>query len=172
MAGKSTPLPGRPPWLGFLPDFLFDVDRRPERYILKAWLLALGPSILLSIVVNLIFHPQTQPDLRLHGIGDILLIVVASPVIETFILALVLAGLTRLFSAGPAAAASAVLWGLAHSSAAPVWGLVVWWPFLVMSIAWLTWLHAGFLRAIFVTVSIHALQNCFGVLIAVLFGHT
>jgi len=172
MAGKSMQFPGRPPWLGFLPDFLFDVDDWPERYILKAWVLALVPSILLSVVVGLILHPQTQPDLHLNGVGNILLVVVASPVIETFILALVLAGLTRLLSAGPAAAASALLWGLAHSSAAPAWGLVVWWPFLIMSIAYLTWLHTGFLRAIFVTVGIHALHNCFGVLLAVLLGHT
>jgi hypothetical protein len=51
------------------------------------------------------------------------------------------------------------LWGVAHSLAAPLWGLIVWWPFLIFSIALLTWRERGLLPAIAVVTTIHGLQN-------------
>ena len=42
---------------------------------------------------------------------------------------------------------------------APAWGLIAWWGFLILSIAFLTWRRAGPGRAILVVFAIHALQN-------------
>jgi membrane protease YdiL (CAAX protease family) len=168
MADESAHLPGRPLWLAFLPDFLFEIDPKPVRYVLKAWLLVLLPTMFLSGAVNLLLHPARQPNVPVAGAAEILFLVVATPVLETLIMALVLAGLSRLMSAGPAATASAILWGLLHGMAAPAWGLVAWWPFLIMSIAFLTWRHLGLSPALTIAASIHALQNGFAAAILVL----
>ena len=54
---------------------------------------------------------------------------------------------------------SAVLWGIAHSLAAPTWGLVIWWPFLIFSAQFVVWRtrHIGW--AFFIPFATHALQN-------------
>ena len=53
----------------------------------------------------------------------------------------------------------AALWGVLHSLVAARWGLVVWWPFLIFSIAYLTWRPLGYWRAVGVVTAIHLLQN-------------
>jgi membrane protease YdiL (CAAX protease family) len=161
----AADLPERPAYLGWLPEFLFRTDPVPERYILKAWLLALVPSLLLSGIQGWLLPglrgPDLQADLQRLPLFLFLLIVV-SPVFETLILLPMVLFLRRLFGAGPAIVASAVLWGVAHSLEAPGWGLVVWWPFLIMSVALFTWRAEGLGKATAVVISIHALQNLVG----------
>jgi membrane protease YdiL (CAAX protease family) len=154
-------LPRWPGYLTWLPRFLFDTDTVPERYIGKAWLLALLPSMALSLAVNLAAPQASHPSFTIDGPTAILLMVVVGPILETLIMILPLLGLNRLFGPGTAALGSALLWGIAHSLTAPAWGLVIWWPFLIMSIAFLTWRRAGLGRAIMVVFAIHALQNGF-----------
>ena len=57
---QGGPLPGRPAYLRFLPDFLFHADDHKARFVVKAWLLALIQSLLLSIAVSLL-APNAQP---------------------------------------------------------------------------------------------------------------
>lgn len=157
-----SPLPGRPAYLRLLPDFLFSIDEVKSRYIVRAWLVSLLPSIALSMLVAALAPQAEKPDLAVDGAASILMIVIAAPVIETLILVGPLLLLDRFLGAGPAVVANAGLWGLAHSLSAPTWGLVVWWPFLVMSIALLTWRPAGLPLAMLIVASIHALQNSVG----------
>jgi hypothetical protein len=156
-------LPGRPAYLAWLPAFLFRSDEHPARYILKAWLLSLGPSLALGVLSGLLFPDLARPDFPMEiGLPKLLfLLVVVSPVVETLILLPLVLVLNRLFGAGPAVAASALLWAGAHSLQAAGWGLVVWWPFLIMSIALLTWRPRGVWGATGIAIAIHALQNGF-----------
>lgn len=156
-------LPRWPDYLTWLPRFLFDTDKVPERYIGKAWLVALLPSMALSALVSQVAPQGSHPSIHIYGLVSVLLIVVVSPILETLLMIPPLLGLNRLFGPGIAVVASALLWGAAHSLSAPAWGLVVWWPFLVLSIALLTWRRAGLGRAILVVFAIHALQNGLGV---------
>ncbi|MBV8685921.1 MAG: hypothetical protein JO013_00010 [Alphaproteobacteria bacterium] len=160
---------GRPRYLAWLPAFLFRADGPAWRYVLMAWPLTLVPSLALGLVFGLLFPDLARPDFPL-GIGLpflLFLLVVVSPVVETLILLPVVLLLQRLFGSGPAAIVSAGLWALAHSLEAAGWGLVVWWPFLIMSITLLTWRARGLGAALGVTVAIHALQNAVAALLLV-----
>ncbi len=150
----------RPPYLRFLPRFLFSADGHPAAYIVKAWLLALLPSLALAAAVGSVAPPGTQtPDIEVQGSMPLLLLIVIGPFLETLILAVMALVLNRLVGAGPAVVLCAILWGIAHSFGAPVWGLIVWWPFLIFSVALLAWRGRGILLAIVVVTVIHGLQN-------------
>jgi membrane protease YdiL (CAAX protease family) len=164
----ESALPGRPAYLGWLPRFLFETDSVLPRYVAKAWLLALLPSIALSALVRQVAADAAAPQFPGDPTTLALLVVFVGPALETLLLAVPLLLLNRLFGLGPAVIGSALLWGLAHSLVAPVWGLVIWWPFLVMSIAFLTWRREGLVKALGVAFAIHALQNGFAVLLMLL----
>jgi hypothetical protein len=100
------------------------------------------------------------PQFEATGLTLMLLLVVVSPVLETLLMIPPLLILERL--AGPRAAivGNAILWGVLHSLAAPLWGLVVWWPFLILSAIFLAWRsERGLGTAILMTTAVHALQN-------------
>jgi membrane protease YdiL (CAAX protease family) len=161
----ESALPGRPAYLAWLPRVLFETDSVLPRYVAKAWLLALLPSIALSALVRQVAADAAAPQFPGDPTTLALLVVFVGPALETVLLAVPLLLLNRLFGPGPAVIGSALLWGLAHSLVAPVWGLVIWWPFLVMSIALLTWRRDGLVKAMGVAFAIHALQNGFAVLL-------
>jgi membrane protease YdiL (CAAX protease family) len=158
---EAIPAPARPLYLRPLPDFLFRADGRRGIYILKAWLLALLPSLVLAQLISSVLPDSQLPDLPPIDLLGFLALVVFAPMVETLLMVLPLLLLQRLFGPGPAVLLSAVGWGIVHSLAAPMWGLVVWWPLLVMSIALLTWRERGIWVAMAVVVAIHALQNGF-----------
>lgn len=161
----------RPAGSAWLPAFLFRAERWPA-YVLKAWLLALIPSIALAALVAVAlpqagapdFGPAEAPvDKAVLAIGLVLI----GPFLETLIMALGLTLFRALAGVTGAVVLSALFWGLLHSfgpmlaggEAIPVWGLVVWWPFLILSIAYLTWRPRGFGLAIGTATVIHGLQN-------------
>lgn len=154
----SPQLPGRPRYLAFLPDFLFVADDK-ARYVVKAWLLALLPTFLLSIGVDLLFPQADSPEFAFDGPLLLFSLVVAAPFLETLLMIPPLLLLDRWAGPGPAVVASAVSWGVVHSLEVPVWGLVAWWPFLVLSIAFLTWRAQGIGIAILLVTVIHGLHN-------------
>jgi len=158
-------LPGRPAYLEWLPRFLFEIDPFPPRYIARAWLTALLPSIALSVLVRWIAADAATPQFPGEAGSLVLFVVFVGPALETLLLALPLLALTRLLGPGPAVIGSALLWAVVHSLVVAVWGLVIWWPFLIMSIAFLTWRREGLGKALGVAFAIHALQNGFAVLL-------
>ena len=54
---------------------------------------------------------------------------------------------------------SSIGWGIAHSLAAPIWGLIIWWPFLIFSTLYVTWRVKGKLNAVALVAIVHALNN-------------
>ncbi|HYI41500.1 MAG TPA: hypothetical protein VE053_14395 [Allosphingosinicella sp.] len=163
-------LPGRPAYLAWLPRFLFETDSFAPRYVARAWLAALLPSIALSALVRLIAADAAAPQFPGEAQSLILLVVFVGPALETLLLALPLLLLDRLLGPGPAVVGSALIWAVVHSLIVATWGLVIWWPFLIMSIAFLTWRREGLLPALGVAFAIHALQNGFAVLLILLAG--
>ncbi|HEX8308525.1 MAG TPA: hypothetical protein VF645_08915 [Allosphingosinicella sp.] len=160
---SDSALSERPSYLGWLPRFLFETDPFAPRYVVKAWLLALLPSIALSALVRLAVAGAAAPQFPGEPARLVLFVVFVGPALETLLLALPLLALNRRFGLGPAVAGSALIWAGIHSLVAPIWGLVIWWPFLIMSIAFLTWRRDGLVKALGVAFAIHALQNGFAV---------
>jgi membrane protease YdiL (CAAX protease family) len=156
----STSLKEPPSYLRFLPRFLFTQDRPAASFILKAWLVALLPSLALSSLVGFLASPTAKtPDIPVDGSTSFLLLTIVGPLLETLILAPMVFGLRRVIGPGPAAIVSALIWAGAHSLVAPIWGLIVWWPFLIFGIVLMTWRDRGFVAAIAVVTAIHGLQN-------------
>jgi hypothetical protein len=85
--------------------------------------------------------------------------VVFAPAVETLIMGAVLL-ILLLFLPRPAAIiVSAAGWGVAHSLVAPIWGVVIWWPFLVFSTLFVAWRRRSLMLAFLLPMCVHALQN-------------
>ena len=111
------------------------------------------------MVVSSLLPRVAGPTFPVNGVSTLLLLVVFAPLIETLIMAAALEILLLLLPARLAIAASAVGWGLAHSWAAPAWGLVIWWPFLIFSTLYVTWRGQGRVLAMGIVFAVHALNN-------------
>ena len=162
LASRSTGWPdGRPAALSFLPRFLFGETTPAWRYGLFAWPLVTLPSLALGWLASRLLPglagPQIAGDTSVWVVA--VAVVVVSPFLETLLMTGPVVLLDRWFGSFVAVIGSAALWGVAHSLAAARWGLVIWWPFLIFSIAYLTWRGRGYWRAVGVVFAVHALNN-------------
>lgn len=149
---------GRGP-LRVLPALLF-ADRRPVLSILVAFALTIAGSFLLGALVTQLAPEGAGPDLG--GAPPLVLLVglaLVSPFLETLLMGGILGLLIRRMRAWQAAVASAAIWGVLHSLLATWWGVVVWWPFLIFSVVWITWRPRGWWTATVIVTAVHALQN-------------
>lgn len=149
---------GRGP-LRFLPSVIFD-DRRPIRAIVVAFVLTIAGSFTLGMLVTSVAANGAGPDLgKAPPVVLVVGLALVSPLLETLLMGVILDQLRRGLAAWQASVASAVLWGVLHSLLAPWWGVVIWWPFLIFSVLWLTWRPRGFWIATAVVTAVHVLQN-------------
>lgn len=134
------------------------------RSILNGWAVAFLPSVALSALVNTVAErfpsslTPAQPDFP-AGAMALFALVIFAPLVETLIMGIVLVGLLRVVSPSKAVLLSAFGWGVAHSLAAPAWGLVVWWPFLIFSALFVAWRRRGFALAVLIVTAVHGLHN-------------
>lgn len=147
----------------FLPLFLAGRADPLPLYILKTWLLVFLPSVVISGAIGLGagalgFEPQV-PDLPTVTPFDFFALVVLAPVLETLIMLVPLLLMNRLFGGTAAVLLSATGWAIAHSLHAPMWGFVIWWPFLVFSALILIWRDRGLWVAAGIVMLVHGLQN-------------
>src|SRR5690349_21002932 len=101
MIPASTPAE-RPAYLAFLPAFLFRPEGSRLAYVLKAWLLVLLPSLLLSMTVKVSVPSAQGPELPISGPVMVALIALAGPFVETLIMAGYLLILRRFMGFAPA----------------------------------------------------------------------
>lgn len=151
--GSGTPL-------RFLPIAL-RLPRRPLVAIAVGWLTSFPASMVLAAIGSLILPAGSGPQFHVSGGAAIFALVLFSPVVETLIMGTVLLLLLRIVPPAAAIALSSVGWGIAHSLAAPIWGLVIWWPFLIFSTLFVTWRSRSLILAFAIPMSVHALQNLF-----------
>lgn len=162
-----------PSYLRRLPRFIFVPDPNVARYVVRAFALDTLPSIAIAILLSALigdsYSSRHVRNLPAFVIGALLL----APILETLMLALWLSLLRRLIGRGPAVVASAATWGILHAltNSLPN-GLVVWWGFLIMSIAYVTWSASGRWRAFAIVAAMHALNNGTAVAFLLLAGST
>ena len=158
---RTFPTRRAPPWappITLLPSPIRE-PRSAWRSILVGWLTTFLPSLVLGTIVTKLLPNVTQPQLPISNWLGVFLMVVFAPVTETLIMVAVLAVLLRLLPPTVAVIVSAIAWGIAHSLAAPSWGLVIWWPFLVFSTLYVTWRQRSLAAGILVPAATHAMQN-------------
>jgi hypothetical protein len=146
------------PPLNWLPRPLLEPRSLPAS-IAVGWLLTFPVSIALAWIIHFVAPNAQGPEFPVTGPLAIFLLVVLSPAIETLLMAGALALLLRFMPARWAVLASALGWGAAHSIAAPMWGLIIWWPFLIFSTLYVTWRRRSLGLALGVPMITHALQN-------------
>ena len=144
--------------IAWLPRALLE-PARPLRSIGLGWLLAFPASILFAGLIHLIAPQAQQPQFDISGPIAILLLVFFSPITESLIMGGVLLALLRFLPPTWAVLVSAVGWGIAHSLATPIWGLVIWWPFLIFSTLFVVWRERSMWLAFGMPMAVHGLQN-------------
>jgi hypothetical protein len=127
--------------------------------IAVGWLLTFPASILLAALIHWVAPNAKGPEFPISGPMAIFLLVIFSPVLETLIMGGVLLLLLRFVPPTWAVLISAVGWGIAHSTAAPIWGLVIWWPFLIFSTLFVAWRSRSLALAFIIPMITHGLQN-------------
>ncbi len=155
----------RPP-VSFLPKVLRE-PRRPALALAVAWATAFLPSLPLGAAVSALLPRSALPVFPTVDWYVFFLIVVAAPLLETMIMGAALLLLRLFLTPTHAVLVSAIGWGILHSTAAPAWGLVIWWPFLVFSTIFLTWRGRSVLAALGMAAATHALHNLLPALLLV-----
>jgi hypothetical protein len=148
---------------------LFDNTISMRKYVLRAGLISLVPSLMvLSVLATTgVVTDQNSPRFEGSRVGLLLTLVVIGPPIETFLVVPILRILSFCTRREvPLAAMSACVWAGLHSLMAPAWGLGVIWPFFVFSCSYLTWRRRGFWHAVLATSCVHALQNLVPAIVA------
>jgi len=162
LQGRGPPRhpPSIPSYLRFLPKFIFRTDRGLLQYTLRGLLLAVLPAVVITTLL-MVVDPlaANAPGHDLSRTSTFVLMVIIGPFLETALMGVILMPLRRLCGTGPAAVISAVLWGILHGSVSVRWGITVAWPFLILSLAFLTWRHVSLRKAFTVAFLMHALQN-------------
>jgi len=120
---------------------------------------SLAGAMVLSAAATAAFPAVEGPEFQLRGWPFMIAVAVFAPLVETIILAATLEILRRLVRPWVAIALSAAGWGAAHSSATPMWGLVIWWPFVIFSLAYLVWRDRSLLAGAGIAFAVHAIQN-------------
>ena len=146
-------------FLPLLPGYLFRAGQ-PALYVARTWALSLAGSVLLAAALSVASPAAEQPQFAGNPLWIAFGVVVFAPVIETALLTILLWPLDRLFGPCWAAVLAAAAWGVLHSSVAAIWGLVIWWPFLLFSVTILTWRReGGWVKGWALATAVHALQN-------------
>jgi hypothetical protein len=115
--------------------------------------------MILAMAASALAKDAAAPVFPQRGVEAIFALVIFAPFVETLIMGAVLLLLLRFLRPEFAVLVSAIGWGLAHASVAPVWGLVICWPFLIFSILFVTWRERSLMLAFLVPACAHALQN-------------
>ena len=145
-------------FLNFLPRPIREPRNAPLS-VVTAWATSFFPSIALAYLVAQFFPEAAHPEFDLSPAMLFFAVVVFAPVIETLIMGTALLILLRLVTPVAAILISAIGWGIAHSWQVPVWGLTIWWPFLVLSTLFVTWRQRSLLAAFGLPMLAHAMQN-------------
>ena len=142
----------------FVPDFLAK-PRKPVLAIAGGWAIAFPISMLLSVLAQALVPDALALTFPVDGLSTVFALAVFAPAVETLIMGAVLLLLLHFVRPELAVAISAIGWGIAHSLVAPIWGLVIWWPFLIFSILFVTWRQRSLAMAFLVPMLVHGLQN-------------
>ena len=145
-------------FLSFLPRAVREPGR-PLATALVGWLTAFVPAILLGAALALVAPEAQTPQFPFEGPLALFMLVVSAPVLETLIMGTVLLILLKFLSRPVAVLASALGWGIVHSLEVPIWGLVIWWPFLVFSTVFVSWRDRSLFAAYALAATVHGLNN-------------
>jgi hypothetical protein len=136
--------------------------RRPLLTIFIAYLLSIAGSLLLATIIGSIVPDAETPNfgwLMGRGLFTIAVLSGIVPLIETLILAATTSLLLLFVRPTHAILLSSLGWAIAHSYQAPIWGLVIFWPFIIFTTLYVVWKQRSIVWGVFMAFAVHALQN-------------
>ena len=139
---------------------LADSEQRPTRYLGRALLADLPVTYAVGLLLNWLTH-TSWPVYPREMLPRVLLgACVISPLVETFAMAVIL-WILRRFMGGTSYLpwASALVCAGAHSLAKPLWGIEIFWSFVIFSFCFTTWEKKSWHAAFWMTAALHALHN-------------
>ncbi len=147
--------------------FLIDTEQPEYLYIIKAFATVTPFAIFLAIVIYYVYSDTEQTPLELSKLSEIFWVILFIPFVETIIMIPILAFFkvvcrNHIFWV---ALWSALIWAGLHFLVIPAQGVVSFFTFLILSISFLSWDKISRKKAIFVTFTIHALNNATGVIL-------
>jgi hypothetical protein len=149
------------PSLSFLPT-LFREPRRPWLVLPIAYLLTISGSLLIASLIGLLIENAEQPDFKFlagSGFTAVFVLAIATPLLETLILAATTSILLKFVKPSLAILLSSAGWAVAHSLQAPIWGLVIFWPFIIFTTLYVVWKKRSLAWGLFMPYAAHFLQN-------------
>lgn len=139
---------------------LFDTEQGRFHYVVKATVISCVPVITLSWLIYLINPELEKPEFPEEFIVGFIGIVFVSPLIETLLMWPIIYLISLVSkSTWHISIASALLWAVLHSLATPIWGVIIFWSFLIFSISFVEWRKISVKDAYIVTLAIHMIQN-------------
>lgn len=140
-------------------------------YLAKVVLLTLGGAILVSVLLQGLLPEAEQPAFdRSNPYTLLFSVVVIAPIVETIIMWFMISVLQRFLPDDRMVVfVTAGAWAGMHSMQALVWGIVIFWPFVLFAITFLTWRKRSDFEGLLMATFAHALHN-FGPGLAVAFG--
>ena len=139
---------------------LTDGNQHPIRYLGLALLADLPVTVAVGFLLNALTGTN-WPEFPAESLPRILVAMcVVAPIVETFGLAIVIGVLRRLMKRTEYVplVAALICAGL-HSLAKPLWGIEIFWAFLVFSLCYVTWAKKSIWPALGLTALLHALHN-------------
>ena len=143
----------------------------PVREPRQAWLalplclvLTFFGAAAIALLLNAVLPKFDQPDFSAFvgkGSLTVFAVAVATPLVETLILAATCSILLRFVRPELAILISAFGWAIAHSYQAPIWGLVIFWPFIIFSTLYVVWKQRSLTLGILMPFAAHFLHNLY-----------
>ena len=118
----------------------------------------------IAALLNLALPKLDQPDFAAFlgkGYFTVVAVAIVTPLVETLILAVTCSILLRFLRPEMAILISAFGWAIAHSYQAPIWGLVIFWPFIVFSTLYVVWKQRSLTLGILMPWAAHFLHNLY-----------
>ena len=146
--------------------------REPRRAWLVlplCWMLTLAGAALIAWILSAILPRMEQPDFgffRGKGWLTIFALAVMTPLVETVILAATSSALLRFVRPESAIVLSSLGWAIAHSYQAPLWGLVIFWPFIIFTTLYVVWRQISVVAGILMGCSLppqYSFSGCAGI---------
>jgi hypothetical protein len=151
--------------------FLLETEMPWPRYVLVAFLMSTPLAFAISLALGWLGLLGEMPmDSSRTGPGwvvyQVLLVVVLGPFIETLLMIPILAPMRRIGSPVIICLLSGAVWALFHSLLVLLWGVAIFFTFVVLTASFLRWEKQSRKKAILVVTAIHGLNNLVALLLS------
>ncbi|WP_372771404.1 hypothetical protein [Pseudoalteromonas sp.] len=160
-------------WYAALLNSLLTQSENKAVYIIKAALVSFISALTVALIVTQLFdfssYYDTEESDEAWQLIDFLGFVIFSPLAETLLMFPIFKLIKR-FTIGFWAIVfiNALVWSCLHSLAMPIWGIFTFIPFVIFSVAFLTWETHSKKHAFCITACIHGLHNLLASMLVIL----